>query len=69
MAVLLTARGGGEFPTFCARQCPLLRTRAELRFMRRFSLKRRQSPARTSIVRWLSATSLCRRVCISAPPR
>lgn len=37
-AVLITARGGGEFPPSSARQASLLRTRTGLRFIRRFSL-------------------------------
>lgn len=35
-AVPLTARGGGEFPPSSARQCPPMRTRTGLRFIRRF---------------------------------
>lgn len=35
-AVLITARGGGEFPPSCARQSSLSRARTGLRFIRRY---------------------------------
>lgn len=67
-AVLLTARGGGEFPPSRARQCPPLRARAGLRFIRRFSLcaanRRREHPNRTG---GLDASS-CWQTVLSVPP-